>query len=172
MRPRSYSLPQLHCKFCAGQARPSKLGLTRSCHPCTQKAVEVVHAAELRVAAMMEQLEASKAIALDVLGTKDEAQQELDVLACMVAKFTASQSRKAEHVSAIEKQLADAEVLAQVLRPWQSSMHLHMHVGSRVSGVVDTPGATPYIACCASTSCICCSSGLHCSMASLQSWWR
>ena len=73
--------------------------------------MEVVEAAELRVAAIMEQLEASKSVALSVLGTKDEAQQELDVLVCLVARFTASQSRKAEHVAAIEKQLAHAEVL-------------------------------------------------------------
>jgi DNA-binding NarL/FixJ family response regulator len=58
----------------------------------------------------MEQLEASKAVALRVLGTKDEAQQEAAVLAAMIAAFTASQARKAEHVAAIEQQLAGAEV--------------------------------------------------------------
>ena len=86
--------------------------------------MEVVGAAELRIEATMVQLEASKAVALDVLGTKDAAQQELDVLACMVAGFTASQSRKAEHVATIEKQLADAEVPHLLCKLPRGSLHL------------------------------------------------
>ena len=74
-----------------------------------QKAAEAVEAAKLRVAATLEQLQRNRDSAAGVAAAGAAVQEELEVLQCLVAAFSASRSRKAEALAGLEKELAGAQ---------------------------------------------------------------
>ena len=74
-----------------------------------QKAAEGVEAAHLRVAATLELLERAKDAAAGISTANAAAQEEMEVLECLLAAFTASRNRKAEALVGLEKDLVSAQ---------------------------------------------------------------